>query len=56
MGQPRDGDNRAAFGLFDSDEWVFEQVRLNYPVAEAAQRVIDAGLPEFLADRLGLGR
>ncbi|MFP4502451.1 MAG: metallophosphoesterase family protein [Candidatus Hydrogenedentota bacterium] len=56
VGQPRDGNSRAAFGLYDSDEHVFEQVRLTYPVAEAAQRVTDAGLPEFLADRLGLGR
>jgi len=56
VGQPRDGDPRAAFGILDTETKVFEQVRVVYPVETAAQRVLDAGLPPFLAERLALGR
>ncbi len=56
VGQPRDGDPRAAFGLLDTDTNVFTQVRMNYPVKQAADKVTKAGLPTFLAERLFLGR
>lgn len=56
VGQPRDGDPRAAFGVYDTATRVFEQVRIVYPVEMAAQRVLEAGLPPFLAERLALGR
>ena len=56
VGQPRDGDNRAAFGILDTETLEFEQVRVTYPVRQAADRVVDAGLPNFLAERLYLGR
>lgn len=56
VGQPRDGDPRASFGLLDTDANEYELVRLDYPFAEAAQRVIDNGLPGFLAERLAYGR
>jgi diadenosine tetraphosphatase ApaH/serine/threonine PP2A family protein phosphatase len=56
VGQPRDGDPRAAFGILDTETKIFEQVRVAYPVEIAAQRVLDAGLPPFLAERLALGR
>lgn len=56
VGQPRDGDPRAAFGLLDTDSMIFEQVRLNYSVKQAAEKVTSAGLPAFLAERLFLGR
>lgn len=56
VGQPRDGDARAAFGLYDSDSRVYELVRVNYPVAKASEKVVEAGLPPFLAQRLKLGR
>ncbi len=56
VGQPRDGDPRAAFGYYDSDTREYEQVRLDYPVKQAATRITENGLPEFLADRLFLGR
>jgi putative phosphoesterase len=56
VGQPRDGDPRAAFGLLDMEKREFEQVRIAYPVDKAANRVVDAGLPHFLAERLALGR
>jgi predicted phosphodiesterase len=56
VGQPRDGDPRAAFGLLDTEANVYEQVRVEYPVEMAAKRVLDANLPPFLAERLALGR
>jgi len=56
IGQPRDSNPRAAFGIIDTEENSFEQVRIEYPVEEAMQAVLDAGLPPFLAERLALGR
>lgn len=56
VGQPRDGNSRAAFGILDTEKMEYEQVRVAYPVEEAASRVIQAGLPPFLAERLALGR
>ncbi len=56
VGQPRDGDPRASFGLYDTDKKEYELVRLNYPVKKAAERVTKAGLPSFLSERLFLGR
>lgn len=56
VGQPRDGDPRAAFGVLDSDKNEFELVRVEYPVKEAADRILSAELPYFLAERLFLGR
>lgn len=56
VGQPRDGDPRAAFGIFDSDKNEFELVRVDYDIRKAADRVEEAGLPPFLGERLFLGR
>ncbi|MFA6245064.1 MAG: metallophosphoesterase family protein [Candidatus Hydrogenedentales bacterium] len=56
VGQPRDGDPRAAFGLFDSQKNEFQLIRVPYDVEKAAQRILEAGLPHFLAERLSLGR
>ncbi len=56
VGQPRDGDPRSSFGLLDTETKEFELVRLNYPVKKAADKVTNAGLPAFLAERLFLGR
>lgn len=52
VGQPRDGDWRLSFGIFDSDSWSFEAVRSEYDVDTAADKIIRAGLPRFLAERL----
>jgi diadenosine tetraphosphatase ApaH/serine/threonine PP2A family protein phosphatase len=56
VGQPRDGDPRAAYALLDLAEGWFELRRVPYPVAEAQRRIRAAGLPEPLALRLGIGR
>ena len=56
VGQPRDGDPRAAFAIYDEDRRVLTMRRVAYPVAAAQKRVLDAGLPASLAHRLALGR
>jgi diadenosine tetraphosphatase ApaH/serine/threonine PP2A family protein phosphatase len=56
VGQPRDDDPRAAFGLFDTDENVVEILRAEYDVETAAQKILKAGLPEVLASRLHQGK
>ncbi|MCD8534132.1 MAG: metallophosphatase family protein [Verrucomicrobia bacterium] len=55
VGQPRDGDPRAAYGLFDMDHKTVELRRLEYPIEVAQKKIRDAGLPPRLADRLALG-
>ncbi|MCE9626753.1 MAG: metallophosphoesterase [Candidatus Eisenbacteria bacterium] len=55
VGQPRDGDPRAGYLVWDDESWTFEQVRLEYDIERAAQRILDAGLPPWLAERLRLG-
>jgi diadenosine tetraphosphatase ApaH/serine/threonine PP2A family protein phosphatase len=56
VGQPRDGDPRAAFGLLDTDASALTVLRVTYDVAGAQQKIVDAGLPEVLAQRLAIGR
>ncbi len=56
VGQPRDGDWRAAFALYDSARSLLVWHRVPYCVAEAQKRIRAAGLPEYLADRLSEGR
>lgn len=56
VGQPRDGDWRAAYCIYDTDQNVVEQRRLPYDLARAQQKILDAGLPQMLADRLAIGR
>ena len=56
VGQPRDGDPRAAYGIVDEDARKVELFRVRYPVAEAQAKIVKAGLPEVLAQRLAVGR
>jgi len=56
VGQPRDGDPRAAFGLLDTDARTLTVLRAAYDVAAAQAKIIAAGLPEVLAQRLAIGR
>jgi diadenosine tetraphosphatase ApaH/serine/threonine PP2A family protein phosphatase len=55
VGQPRDEDSRAAWGLFDAEAQRFEMKRVTYDIGVEAQRIRAQGLPAFLADRLYLG-
>lgn len=56
VGQPRDGDARAAFGMLDTSTGSLTVMRTHYDVATAQAKIIAAGLPEVLAQRLGIGR
>ncbi len=55
VGQPRDGDPRAGFALFDDEERLVTYHRVDYDIAGAMTKIRDAGLPELLALRLGAG-
>jgi predicted phosphodiesterase len=52
VGQPRDGDPRAAYLMLDTDEWTASFERVEYPVDDAARAILEAGLPRQLAARL----
>jgi predicted phosphodiesterase len=55
-GQPRDGDPRAAYALYDTDAGMVTYFRTPYDITSAQKRIRDAGLPAILADRLAVGR
>lgn len=56
VGQPRDGDPRAAYVLYDMMENLVELRRVNYDIKSAQKKIMDAGLPQRLAARLAVGR
>jgi diadenosine tetraphosphatase ApaH/serine/threonine PP2A family protein phosphatase len=56
VGQPRDGDPRAAYGVLDTDEMTFEFRRVAYPIQATQERMRAQGLPQRLIDRLRVGR
>lgn len=56
VGQPRDGDRNACYGIFDTANSEMTWLRVPYDVAAAAEAIRAAGLPESLALRLERGR
>lgn len=56
IGQPRNGDPRATFVIYDDQSDNLEYIRINYDVDEAFQAIIDSHLPSFLAMRLLTGQ
>ena len=56
VGQPRDGDPRLSFALYDPDEYAVEIVRHEYDIEGARAKILAHRLPAFLADRLLRGR
>ena len=56
VGQPRDGDPRAAYILYDSAARLVAYCRVPYDVVAAQEKIREAGLPPILADRLSKGR
>jgi len=56
IGQPRNGDNRASFAVYDTEAQSVTRYRVPYDIAAAQARVREAGLPERLALRLEWGR
>lgn len=55
VGQPRDGDPRLCFVVFHPEALEVEYVRLEYDIDKTASEIRDAGLPEYLANRLYRG-
>ncbi|MFH1269860.1 MAG: metallophosphoesterase family protein [Candidatus Omnitrophota bacterium] len=56
VGQPRDGDPRAAYCIYDSDKKCVRIKRVSYDIQATRKKIISGGLPEFLGDRLLAGR
>jgi len=56
VGQPRDGDPRAAYGIVDTSTQTLSLARVEYDLAAAQAKIVAAGLPEVLAQRLAVGR
>lgn len=52
VGQPRDHDPRASCGLLETETGTFRWIREVYPIQEAARKIRQANLPEYLAARL----
>jgi predicted phosphodiesterase len=55
VGQPRDGDARAAYAIYDSDQHLLTLRRVAYPILKTADDIRNAGLPDVLALRLFQG-
>lgn len=55
VGQPRDRNPRAAFAVYDSDARAVKFYRLEYDIEDAQSKILKAGLPPALAERLSLG-
>lgn len=55
VGQPRDEDPRAAYAIFDTDTGEASIRRVPYDITTAQRKILEAGLPEVLANRLALG-
>jgi diadenosine tetraphosphatase ApaH/serine/threonine PP2A family protein phosphatase len=55
VGQPRDGNPRASFGILDTERGIYKNVRVDYDVAGAQRKILAAGLPAALAQRLEKG-
>jgi len=56
VGQPRDANWRAAYCIYDVENNVVEQRRVKYKLATAQKKIVKAGLPPLLAERLAIGR
>ena len=55
VGQPRDRDTRASYALFNSDTTAIEHYRVEYDIAATQNKMRQAGLPQYLIDRLDHG-
>jgi len=56
VGQPRDGDQRASYAIADTAAKLVELIRVDYPIDTTQGKILKAGLPEVLAQRLAVGR
>jgi len=55
LGQPRDGNPKPAFVIYDSTLRTLEYRRYEYDFASAQRKILAAGLPSHLAERLSMG-
>ncbi len=56
VGQPRDGNPEAAYAIFDARDFSIQFKSVPYDVKSAQRRILQAGLPDYLAERLAQGR
>ena len=56
VGQPRDGNWRAAYCIYDTENNLVQQFRIKYDLATVQRKIAEAGLPRLLAERLAIGR
>jgi predicted phosphodiesterase len=56
VGQPRDGDWHASYCLYSPTERLVELRRIEYDINTAQDKIVEAGLPQRLADRLAMGK
>ena len=56
VGQPRDGDSRSSYVIFDEGKREIIYKRVKYPIAKVQRKIRKAGLPEIEAARLSAGR
>jgi predicted phosphodiesterase len=55
LGQPRDRNPKCSFGMYDEQAGTFTVHRVEYPIERVRKKILDAGLPPALGDRLRLG-
>jgi len=56
VGQPRDGDPRAAYAIYDEAQGVVYHYRVAYDIEATQRKMVECGLPRFLVTRLSIGR
>ncbi len=56
VGQPRDNNPDACFAVFDETQKSVKTLRVGYDIERSAAKILEAGLPDFLAERLIYGR
>jgi diadenosine tetraphosphatase ApaH/serine/threonine PP2A family protein phosphatase len=55
IGQPRDRNTELSFGVFDTDQWTYENIRSPYDMETAARKILNTPLPQRLGLRLFMG-
>jgi diadenosine tetraphosphatase ApaH/serine/threonine PP2A family protein phosphatase len=56
VGQPRDGDPRSCYAIYDHENKIVVFRRIEYDILKTQEKILAAGLPEMLAERLPEGR
>jgi diadenosine tetraphosphatase ApaH/serine/threonine PP2A family protein phosphatase len=56
LGQPRDGDPRASYAIYDAEGGSVTHHRVEYDIGMTQEKMLERGLPQYLADRLTHGR